>query len=275
LMVPPTKDDTRTTPQRRGQALADLARLALEQGMVGGGSDVRPHLSCVVDFETLQRAVRRAYRQPDDQPDAPIPGGVDRADGSVPSATPPPDPDPDTGPGPGTGPQPDSSSGADARSRPPVGLRHRSGRPARGPRRLPPISDIDRFAVTDILGGGTLPGPVLARLACDGELTRLVFGPSSQLIDVGRAERTFSGPRRRAIVARDRTCRYPGCTAPPALGELHHVEHWADGGSTDANSGILLCWYHHDLVHRLRIEIRRSPSGGWTFVTRHGLDVAA
>ena len=75
----------------------------------------------------------------------------------------------------------------------------------------------------------------------------------------------------RAIIARDQTCRYPGCNAPPSLGELHHLDWWArDGGETDINSGILLCWHHHDLVHRLRIEIRRSPTGGWLFLTRHG-----
>jgi len=132
------------------------------------------------------------------------------------------------------------------------------------------VADIERFAVGEVLGMGPIPGSVLARLACDSEVTRVVFGPSSQVIDAGRAERTFSGPRRRAIIARDQTCRYPSCTAPPALGELHHVDHWASGGRTDINAGVLLCWYHHDRVHRLRISISRSPGGGWTFTTRHG-----
>ncbi|MDM7831827.1 HNH endonuclease signature motif containing protein [Cellulomonas edaphi] len=129
---------------------------------------------------------------------------------------------------------------------------------------------MERFAVAQILGAGTVPASVLARLACDSELTRVVFGARSQVIDVGRAERTFTGPRRRAVIARDQTCRYPTCTAPPALGEVHHVEHWARGGSTDANTGILLCRYHHDVVHRSRIEIGRSPTGGWTFTARDG-----
>ncbi len=57
VMTPPAPDDHRSTPQRRAQALADVARLCLDHGLVGTGAAVRPHLSCVVDYETLRRAV--------------------------------------------------------------------------------------------------------------------------------------------------------------------------------------------------------------------------
>jgi len=258
VMVPPAKDDQRTTTQRRAQALADLARLTLDHGLVGTGSDVRPHLSCVVDFETLQRAVRRAYGD----------GSGEDGDRSG-----------EWGDGEDTASEDpgseDTARDDTARDDSPVNssraadTRHAPGPPTR-PLRLAPVADIERFAVAEVLGMGPIPGSVLARLACDSEVTRVVFGPSSQVIDAGRAERTFSGPRRRAIIVRDQTCRYPSCTAPPALGELHHVDHWAAGGRTDINAGILLCWYHHDLVHRLQITITRSPGGGWTFTTGHG-----
>lgn len=138
------------------------------------------------------------------------------------------------------------------------------------PFRLAPVADVERFAVAEIVGTGPIPAPVLARLACDGEVSRIVFGPESQVINAGRAERVFSGARRRAIVARDRTCRYPGCNAPPALGELHHISWWSrDGGETDANDGILLCWHHHEVVHARDIVIARSATGGWVF-SRYG-----
>lgn len=143
-----------------------------------------------------------------------------------------------------------------------------------GPFHLSPVADVERFAVAEIIGAGPVPPSVLARLACDSAVSRIVFGPDSQVIDVGRKERIFSGPRRQAILARDRTCRYPGCHAPPALGEIHHIDHWADGGGTDANRGVLLCWFHHELVHARGIMIDPSPTGGWA-LTRDGQPLRA
>jgi hypothetical protein len=239
-MTPPAAGDARTTQQRRAQALADVSRLVLDHGLVGTGAAVRPHLSVVVDFDTLRRTL--------EAPQA--------ADVSVEQA------------------RRDAQAEGDELFEVPFDSAFRA--PAeRGCRfRLTPVSDVERFAVGEILGAGPIPASVLARLACDSEVSRMVFGPDSQVINVGRAERTFAGPRRKAVIARDGHCRYPGCTAPPALGEIHHIDEWVrDHGATDVNMGILLCWHHHDLIHRLQIEIRPSPGGGWLFLTRHGTPV--
>lgn len=101
-----------------------------------------------------------------------------------------------------------------------------------------------------VLSDGTpIPASVLARLACDSEVSRVVFGPGSQVLDVGRAERLYTGALRRAVVARDRHCAYPGCDRPPKFGEVHHVKHWAaHAGETSVQNGVLLCWHHHDVV---------------------------
>ncbi len=246
VMTPPASDDPRSYQQRRAQAVADASRLLLENGLVGTGSAVRPHLSVVVDFDTLRRAVLDGREAAESDR-----GTVEndhRAD------------------------EDDRTSDETGTSFRRVTDQARSGCLFR----LAPVADVERFAVAEVLGAGPIPSSVLARLACDSEISRVVFGPDSQVINAGRAERTFSGPRRKAVIARDGHCRYPGCTAPPALGEIHHVEQWArDHGDTDINLGILLCWHHHDLVHRLHIEIRRSPTGGWLFLTRHGDPVAA
>ena len=53
--------------------------------------------------------------------------------------------------------------------------------------------------------------------------------------------------------------------------EGHHSKHWLrDHGDTDARSGVLLCWHHHDYVHDNGIEITWKPGGGWQFTDRHG-----
>ena len=113
--------------------------------------------------------------------------------------------------------------------------------------------------------GSPIPRRVLDRLACDSELTRIVFGPGSQVLDVGRSARTFTGPRRRALDGRDRGCRAPGCHAPPRLCEGHHILPWSHGGTTAPENGLLLCWAHHDWLHERDIGITTIDGGGLRF----------
>jgi hypothetical protein len=121
--------------------------------------------------------------------------------------------------------------------------------------------------------GAPVPRPLLDKLACDGELNRIIFGPTSEVLDVGRAQRTFTNARRDAIIARDRHCQFPGCTAPPVISECHHVRHWTrDHGSTSVDNGILLCWHHHDVVHRRHIEIHRRAER-WLFTDADGRQI--
>ncbi|HLS01773.1 MAG TPA: DUF222 domain-containing protein, partial [Beutenbergiaceae bacterium] len=117
--------------------------------------------------------------------------------------------------------------------------------------------------------GATLTGRQLAFLTCDSEVTRIVFGPKSELLDVGRAKRTVSGQLRKVVLARDRSCRFPGCEAATYTLEVHHVQHWADGGVTSAANSIVLCRYHHQHVHQRGIWIARK-SGQWAFYKPDG-----
>lgn len=138
--------------------------------------------------------------------------------------------------------------------------------------------DLDgALAAAELDDGTPIPASVLARLACDGEISRIVFGPDSAPLDVGRAQRVFTGQQRRGVVARDRCCRYPGCGAPASLGEVHHVRWWTrDDGPTSVPNGVLLCWYHHGVVHRRDISIAwRAEGGGWDFRERDGRVIVA
>lgn len=128
-------------------------------------------------------------------------------------------------------------------------------------------------APAELADGEPIPFSVLSRIACDSEVARVVFGPAGEPLDVGRSQRTFTGAQRHAVVARDRTCAYPDCDRPPQLGEVHHVAWWArDGGSTSVANGVLLCWYHHDVVHRENLAIRRRD-GRWEFRRSDGTPV--
>ncbi len=114
-------------------------------------------------------------------------------------------------------------------------------------------------------GRGPVPTTVLKRIAADCAVTRVIFGSESQIIDVGRAQRTFTGPRRKAIIARDQHCVWPGCHEPPERAQIHHARvHWVDGGRTSTDNAALLCWYHHDHVDTRRIAMTFAD-GRWHF----------
>ena len=99
-------------------------------------------------------------------------------------------------------------------------------------------------------------------IACDSSVCRIVFGPDSEILDVGRKTRVWTIAQRRAIVARDRTCTWNGCERPARWADIHHLDHWADGGTTSVEGGVLLCRFHHVLTHIEEALARRRRSRG-------------
>lgn len=97
--------------------------------------------------------------------------------------------------------------------------------------------------------GTILDIETLRMLACDASISRIVLGPDSEVLDVGRKTRVWTTAQRRAIVARDRHCVAPGCDRPPKWCDIHHGAHWADGGDTNVDDGYLYCRFHHTLEH--------------------------
>jgi hypothetical protein len=99
------------------------------------------------------------------------------------------------------------------------------------------------------------------RLACDSSIARVLLDSESTVIDVGRSKRVVSEPGRRALKARDGSCRWPGCDRPASWTAAHHVVHWIHGGSTDLNNLILLCHRHHWMVHEGSWQLVRGDDG--------------
>jgi hypothetical protein len=99
------------------------------------------------------------------------------------------------------------------------------------------------------------------RLACDSSIARILLDSESTVIDVGRSKRVVSEPARRALIARDGHCRWPGCDRPASWSAAHHVVHWIHGGTTDLDNLILLCHRHHRMVHEGNWQIIRGDDG--------------
>ncbi|MFP3913842.1 MAG: DUF222 domain-containing protein [Actinomycetota bacterium] len=87
------------------------------------------------------------------------------------------------------------------------------------------------------------------QISCDASVCRIVFGPRSEILDVGRKTRVVPAATRRAVAARDRNCVATGCDRPARWCDVHHVEHWLVGGETEPGNLVLLCRYHHSRVH--------------------------
>lgn len=98
---------------------------------------------------------------------------------------------------------------------------------------------------------GTLSPQATRRLCCDAGVSRIVMAGDSQVLDVGRTTRTWTPAQRRAINARDRHCRGPGCYRPIGWTQIHHLRWWRHGGPTDLDNGLALCHACHRLVHDL------------------------
>ncbi|MEU4397906.1 DUF222 domain-containing protein [Micromonospora orduensis] len=120
-------------------------------------------------------------------------------------------------------------------------------------------------------GARLTPGTV-RRLACDAAVLPAVLGGNSQILDVGRQRRLFTGPLRRALVLRDGGCAFPGCDRPSRWCDGHHVRHWADGGATALGNAVLLCGHHHRLIHQGDWTVRIAPDGQPEFLPPGWLD---
>src|ERR1700712_1772348 len=110
------------------------------------------------------------------------------------------------------------------------------------------------IGVGDIEGGSVLSGVAVRRLACDAALIFSTIRADGIKVDFGRETRKISRGLKTFLVARDGGCVFPGCDARPGWCQVHHLLPWGRLGRTDRCNLVLLCHFHHHLMHE----------GGWT-----------
>jgi hypothetical protein len=127
-----------------------------------------------------------------------------------------------------------------------------------------------RTGMAELDHSGPVDIAAARRLGCDASVMRVVLAGASEPLDVGRRTQVVPPSIRRAVIVRDRHCRFPGCDRPHTWCDAHHIEHWADGGETSPANLLLLCRRHHRLSHdrggfRLKLEegrpVFRRPDG--------------
>ncbi len=118
-----------------------------------------------------------------------------------------------------------------------------------------------------LAGYGAIPASVARALASDGKWKRFITDPQTgALLDYGRE--TYQPPQALIdfLIARDRTCRFPGCRRSAALSDLDHAQSWEEGGTTSLENLGALCRRHHLLKTHggWGIESRADGSCTWT-----------
>jgi hypothetical protein len=114
----------------------------------------------------------------------------------------------------------------------------------------------------DLEFAAPVPATTVHRLGCDASVTRVVLDGESAVVDVGRARRLPGTAARRALLARDKGCVWPGCDRPASWTSAHHLRHWAHGGTTDLANLALVCHRHHWKLHEGGWQLVRSDESG-------------
>lgn len=122
-----------------------------------------------------------------------------------------------------------------------------------------------------LAGYGAIPASLARSLASDAQWRRFITDPTTgALLDFGRE--SYDPPQALVdfLVARDRTCRFPGCRAPARLGDLDHAQSWEEGGSTSAQNLGALCRRHHRLKTHGGWKLASEVDGSCTWTSPEG-----
>ena len=107
----------------------------------------------------------------------------------------------------------------------------------------------------EIEPGAELPVETARRIACDAAVVEMIETGGS--VVSGRKTRSVPTRMRRALKARDKTCRWPGCTAKGHY-DAHHIVFWTERGKTLLPNLVLLCRYHHRMVHEGGFKVTKQ-----------------
>ena len=122
-----------------------------------------------------------------------------------------------------------------------------------------------------LAGYGAIPASVARELAADGKWKRFITDPQTgNLLDYGR--QSYEPPQALIdfLIARDRTCRFPGCRRSAALSDLDHAQSWESGGETSAENLGALCRRHHRLKTHNGWKVISHSDGSCTWTSPLG-----
>ena len=120
-------------------------------------------------------------------------------------------------------------------------------------------------------GYGAIPASIARHLASDARWKRFITEPQTgTLLDFGRESYEPPQALKDFLIARDRTCRFPGCRRSALLSDLDHAQSWETGGATSHENIGALCRRHHRLKTHDGWSIESFPDGSCTWTSPLG-----
>jgi hypothetical protein len=124
----------------------------------------------------------------------------------------------------------------------------------------------------ELAGYGPISAELAREIAADATWSRLLLdAPSGTVLDVGRTSYEPPAGLASHVLARDRTCRFPGCRQPASRVQLDHTVPFPDGPTSHDNLGGL-CQHHHRLKHEGGWQLRQDRPGTFTWTSPTGRD---
>jgi hypothetical protein len=130
------------------------------------------------------------------------------------------------------------------------------------------LNDPEQPGQSVVEDGARVSAETSQRLGCDASRVVMEHDAGGRIFDVGPKTRTIPPALRRALLYRDRSCRFPGCHGH--FCQAHHIRHWAHGGPTTLSNLVLLCRRHHRAVHEEGYGVERTPDGELRFRSPDG-----
>ncbi|MBI2236977.1 MAG: DUF222 domain-containing protein [Actinobacteria bacterium] len=112
----------------------------------------------------------------------------------------------------------------------------------------------------ELEGGPVIHPETARRLLCNARVQAVIEDEAGEAVRLGRMSREPPSWMMRQLRYRDHECRFPGCGAR-RFTQAHHIVWWEHGGRTDLDNLLLLCTFHHKLVHEYGWAIRREEDG--------------
>ena len=126
----------------------------------------------------------------------------------------------------------------------------------------------------ELAGYGPIPAQVARHLASDAKWRKFVTDPGTgNLLSFGRE--SYIPPQALVdfIAARDRICRFPGCSQPARVSDIDHVIPWEEGGETSAENLGLLCRRHHRMKTHNGWKLKSNIDGSCLWTSPAGKEI--